>query len=77
MTDQEYIVSERKKTAEKLKYEAMEIAAAFETIAHEDDEKKIKEAQAFLKDHIEGYWNAVKIGTATEIGKVLAFETPY
>lgn len=67
-----YVVSERKKTAERLKYEAMEIAAALETIAHEDDPAKVKTAQNFLRDHVEGYWHAIKIGNQTDLGKVLA-----
>lgn len=74
MTDQEYVVSERKKTAERLKLETMEIAAAFETIAHEDDERKVKAAQAFLRDQIEGYWHAVKIGNGSDMQKVLAWD---
>jgi len=74
MTDNEYVKAERKKTAEKLKNETMEIAALFETIAHEDDEVKVKEAQKALRDHIEGYHNAVQIGVSTEIRKVLAWD---
>ena len=72
MTDLEYVKVERKKTAEKLKWESMQIAALFETIAHEDDEVKVKAAQVALRDHIEGYHHAVQIGNGTEIRKVLA-----
>jgi len=72
MTDLEYTKSERKTTAERLKHEAMKVAAALETIAHEDDYEKIKEAQNVLGDFIDGYHYAVKLGSRTEMRKVMA-----
>jgi len=69
--EQQYIDSERRKTAEKLKNEAAEIAAALEEIAHGTDEGKRKKAQAFIRDHVEGYHHAIQIGNQTELGKVL------
>lgn len=65
-------MNERQRAAERLKDEAMEIAAAFETIAYEDDQNKVKKAQDFLRTCIDGYWHAVVIGDATSIGEVLA-----
>jgi hypothetical protein len=72
MTDAEYVESERRKTAEKLKNEAAEIAAALEEIAHGTDEVKRIKAQTFIRDHVEGYHHAIQIGNQTELGKVLA-----
>jgi len=69
--DEAYAESERRKTAEKLKNEAAEIAAALEEIAHGTSLDKRLKAQAFIRDHVEGYHHAIQIGNQTELGKVL------
>ena len=58
-------------TAEKLKNVAAEIAAALEEIAHGTDDDKRRKAQAFIRDHVEGYHRAIKIGNYTELSVVL------
>jgi len=62
---------ERRAVAEKLKNETAEIAAALEEIAHGTDNAKRIKAQRFIRDHIDGYWHAIKIGNQTDLGKVL------
>jgi hypothetical protein len=72
MTDFEYVESERRKTAEKLKNKAAELAAALEEIAHGTDDIKRRSAQAFIKDHVDHHWFVIILGNRGDVSKVLA-----
>lgn len=65
-------MTERQKEAERLLSETSEIAAALETIAYDDNPEKVAAAQKVIRFNMDGYWHAIKIGTSTSVGNILA-----